>query len=159
MPLNIDIQQILLHMFNLVLLFAISYFLLYTPIKKFMDGRKKYYEDMDAEAKAKLDEAEASRAEYEEKLAKCEEEAKSIKAAAVSEANVKREAIINDASKEAESIVENAKKQAEFERERSVTNAKQEIEEYVSKAAGKIIGGNDPYGSFLDAAKKDSDNE
>ena len=38
-PLNIDWQQILLHLLNFVILFAILYFLLYDPVKKFMDKR------------------------------------------------------------------------------------------------------------------------
>ena len=34
MPLNIDIQQILLHLFNLVLLLSILYLLLYKPVSR-----------------------------------------------------------------------------------------------------------------------------
>lgn len=34
MPLNMDWQQILLHLLNFVILFAILYFLLYEPVKK-----------------------------------------------------------------------------------------------------------------------------
>ena len=44
-PLNIDWRQILLHLFNLVILFLILYFLLYNPVKKFMEKRKKLYEE------------------------------------------------------------------------------------------------------------------
>lgn len=40
LPLNIDWQQILLHAFNFVLLFAILYFLLYKPVKDFMEKRE-----------------------------------------------------------------------------------------------------------------------
>ena len=36
MPLNIDLQQICLHLFNFTLLLAILYFLLYQPVKDFM---------------------------------------------------------------------------------------------------------------------------
>ena len=39
LPLNIDFQQILLHMLNIVLLFGGLYLLLYKPVKKFMDER------------------------------------------------------------------------------------------------------------------------
>ena len=42
MPLNIDFQQIFLHLFNFVVLFAILYFLLYKPVKNFMDQRVAY---------------------------------------------------------------------------------------------------------------------
>ena len=46
-PLNIDWQQILLHLLNFVILFAILYFLLYDPVKKFMDKRCEYYKNID----------------------------------------------------------------------------------------------------------------
>jgi F-type H+-transporting ATPase subunit b len=54
LPLNIDIQQILLHLLNFTILFGILYFLLYSPVKKFMEKREQYYKDMDAEAKGEL---------------------------------------------------------------------------------------------------------
>ena len=53
-PLNIDWQQILLHLFNFLILFGGLYLLLYRPVKAFMDKRTAYYADMDAEAKRKL---------------------------------------------------------------------------------------------------------
>ena len=40
MPLNIDWQQILLHLLNFVILFAGRWLLLYKPVKKFMNGRR-----------------------------------------------------------------------------------------------------------------------
>ena len=47
MPLNINLQQILLHALNFVILFGAMYFLLYKPVKSFMDSRKAHYEKMD----------------------------------------------------------------------------------------------------------------
>ena len=69
MPLNIDWQQILLHLFNFVILFGMLYFLLYAPVKKFMDKRTEYYKNMDDEAKNKLLKADELKNEYVEKLA------------------------------------------------------------------------------------------
>ena len=40
LPLNIDIQQILLHLLNFTILFAGLYFILYKPVRKFMDARE-----------------------------------------------------------------------------------------------------------------------
>ena len=67
-PLNIDWQQILLHLLNFVLLFAILYFLLYAPVKKFMEKRCEYYKNIDEDAKDKLHQAEELKNEYAEKL-------------------------------------------------------------------------------------------
>ena len=56
MPLNIDWQQILLHWMNLAILTGGLYFLLYDPVKRFMEKREAYYRSLDEEAAKKLQE-------------------------------------------------------------------------------------------------------
>ena len=68
-PLNIDWRQILLHLLNFVILFAVLYFLLYKPVKNYGEKRKKHYADLDAAAKDKDAEAEAKKAGGAMKLA------------------------------------------------------------------------------------------
>ena len=46
-PLNVDWQQILLHLFNFIILFGGLWLLLYKPVKNFMAKREAYYKDMD----------------------------------------------------------------------------------------------------------------
>ena len=46
-PLNVDWQQILLHLFNFIILFGGLWLLLYKPVKNFMDKRAKHYQDME----------------------------------------------------------------------------------------------------------------
>ena len=74
MPLNIDIQQILLHLFNLVLLLSILYLLLYKPVHDFMDKRAEEYKERDKRTKDALSDAEKLKAEYEEKVSAAEAE-------------------------------------------------------------------------------------
>ena len=73
-PLNIDIQQILLHLVNFAILFIILYLVLYKPVKKFMAKREEYYANMDQEAKDKLAAAEATEAEYQKRMEDAEKE-------------------------------------------------------------------------------------
>ena len=49
-PLNIDWQQILLHLFNFSILVGGLYLLLFKPVKNFMDKRAKHYQDMESAA-------------------------------------------------------------------------------------------------------------
>ena len=49
-PLNIDWQQILLHLFNFSILVGGLYLLLFKPVKNFMDKRTKHYQDMESAA-------------------------------------------------------------------------------------------------------------
>lgn len=94
-PLNIDWRQILLHLLNLVILFLILYFLLYNPVKKFMEKRKKYYEDRDAESNAKLAAATERKAKYDELLGKADEEIENKKRAAIADARAESEKYLN----------------------------------------------------------------
>ena len=68
MPLNIDVQQILLHMFNLVLLFGILYVLLYKPVHDFMAKREEEYKDREAKTRDALSEAEKLKGDYEKMI-------------------------------------------------------------------------------------------
>lgn len=47
LPLNIDWQQILLHLLSFLILAVGLTFLIYRPVKKFLDNRKKRFEDME----------------------------------------------------------------------------------------------------------------
>ena len=62
MPLGIDLLQVLLHAFNVVILFGGMYILLYSPVKKFMDKREEYYAGLDKQAKDRLSEADGLKA-------------------------------------------------------------------------------------------------
>ena len=74
MPLNIDWQQILLHVFNLVILTGGLYFLLYAPIKKFIEKREEEYRRLDSETKERLSSAEAMENEAKQRLEGVESE-------------------------------------------------------------------------------------
>ena len=74
LPLNIDLQQILLHMLNFVILVGGLYFILYSPVKKFMDQRAARYAEMDKAAADKLSEAEKLAASHQAQLDKLDEE-------------------------------------------------------------------------------------
>ena len=58
-PLNIDWQQILLHLFNFSILVGGLYLLLFKPVKRFMEKREKHYADMEAAAVAREKDTEA----------------------------------------------------------------------------------------------------
>ena len=148
MPLNINLQQILLHALNFVILFGAMYFLLYKPVKSFMDSRKAHYEKMDEDTKAMLAEAEKTKAGYEAQLKSADEEI----------ARRKREA--NEALQHAGEIVRKAREDAAREHERVMEQAKGEISELMSAAAEKLVlsSTSDAYDKFLDTAEERKDN-
>lgn len=139
MPLNINIQQILLHLFNFVLLFGIMYFLLYKPVKDFMDKRKEEYERADKQSHDDMRAASELKKQYEDKLKEAEAEVAAMKAEGARDAEKEREAIIAHANEKADEIVDKARLKAENEAARIMTETKNEIAGYVTEIAEKIV--------------------
>ena len=164
MPLNIDPQQILLHLFNMVLLFGILYILLYKPVHDFMDKREEEYRQRDKSTKDALADAERLKTEYETKLSEAERENAVTRADISAKAEADREKIISDAHEHAAKIVEDARDKATKEHDRLIARAQTEIAEYVSRAAEKIVMKEgdltDDFDSFFESvnSRKDNDN-
>ena len=160
MPLNLNLQQILLHALNFVILFGAMYFLLYKPVKSFMDSRKAHYEKMDEDAKAVLAEAEKTKAGYEAQLKSADEEIARRKR----EANEALQHAVDErraqAEQQAGEIVRKAREDAAREHERVMEQAKVEISELMSAAAEKLVlsSTSDAYDQFLDTAEERKDN-
>lgn len=156
-PLNIDWQQILLHLLNFTILFAALYFLLYKPVKKFMEKREKYYRDIQDSADELLNHAKESKAEYEAKLAEADSEIAGRKKAAAEEIEQMRRTREKEASDAAEKILSDARDEAKAARAMIVDGARKEITEMVNEAAEKILLSEDvstTYDAFLDAAER-----
>ena len=114
-PLNIDWQQILLHLFNFTILFGALYILLYKPVKDFMEGREAHYADMDSKAEQALADAENSKASYEKKEKEFDEEVRAEKNRLSKEIEAERERRLAAARGEAEKIISDARGEAERE--------------------------------------------
>jgi F-type H+-transporting ATPase subunit b len=151
MPLNINLQQILLHALNFVILFGAMYFLLYKPVKSFMDSRKAHYEKMDEDAKAVLAEAEKTKAGYEAQLKSADEEI----ARRQREANEALQHAVDERRAQAEQQAGEIMRKA-----REDEQAKGEISELMSAAAEKLVlsSTSDAYDKFLDTAEERKDN-
>ena len=145
-PLNIDWQQILLHLFNFTILFGALYILLYKPVKDFMEGREAHYADMDSRAEQALADAETSKASYEKKERDFDEEVRTEK---------------NRMSKEIEAERERrlaaARGEAEREKNEIIESAQKEITGMVTDAMEKLTleqTASDAFDQFLDAAEE-----
>ena len=157
LPLNIDWQQILLHMFNLIILGFGLYLLLYKPVKAFMDKREAYYKDLDDSANKKNEDAEKLLKEYQDKLAKADEEIKDKKNIVMKELDEKVNSELNKAKEDAKRIVEDAKAQGQKKHDELVESANKDICDLAIKATSKLIDKtlDDSYDEFLKSVKKD----
>lgn len=139
MPLNINFQQILLHLFNFALLFTILYLLLYSPVKKFMDKRTQYYAQMDQQARQNLEDSIRTREDYEQRLKRVEVESAEMRKKAGVEAQSLSDSVARQAKEEAAQIIAEARIQAQRERRRILSGAGDEISKMVTDATAKLV--------------------
>ena len=157
LPLNIDLQQIFLHLLNFTILLAGLYFLLYEPVKKFMNKRTAYYEDLDRQAKEKMEEARRVRRSYEERLMEAGEEIRQRGEEVQKSAAAQAQAQIQDAAEEAAHILAKAQAEARAERERMLNEVRGQISDMVAMAAERLVldSTSTAYDQFLAAAGED----
>ncbi len=151
MPLNIDWQQILLHWMNLAILTGGLYFLLFKPVKRFMDQREAHYRELERQAADKLAEAERLKAGYQAKLAEANEEIRRERLKAQQAAAQTARQNLDQAEEQARRIISKARAEAEQDRERVLRESQKEVQELAVQAAKKLAAkpGDDFFDQFL----------
>ena len=153
-PLNIDWQQILLHLLNFAILAGGLYLLLFKPVKAFMEKRESYYQNMDSEAKQKLQDAEALKDSYTRQLDSAAQEIAQKKADAQKAIEASRSEQLKAAKDEADRILQAARANTEREHDKMLRDAQKEMADLAVTAAEKLLlkGEGSPYEQFLNAA-------
>ena len=155
LPLNIDLQQILLHWMTLAILTGGLYFLLFKPVKEFMDKREAHYRELEAQAADKLAQAEALKDQRQAQLDGVDEEIRQAKAQAQQAVEQSTQETLEQARAQAKQIVAKAHTEAEQSRERALRESQRELKELAAEAAKKLAArpGEDFYDQFLDLAE------
>lgn len=160
MPLGLDFTQIFLHLFNVLILFAGMYYLLYGPVKKFMEQREEHYRQMDEEKENALNQAREIQAEYEEKIHKVEQEIEEERKRASQEMIEFRQAKTKEAEEEARVILEKASDDAWKKRNAILDGTKDDIYNLIDHATDKLLldgTTNSFYDAFLEDAERSVD--
>ena len=154
-PLNIDWQQILLHWLNLAILVGGLYFILFKPVKQFMEKRAAYYKELDQQAAQKLEQAESIKAQYQAKLDGVEVELHEARQKAQLAVQQSAEEQIKQAQAQARQIVAQAQAQAEHSKEKAIKDAHKEVRQLAMEAAEMLAFHPevDPFDQFLDTAE------
>lgn len=121
-----------------ILCFALSK-LLYKPVTKFLNARKERVANQIDTAQNRLNEAEALKAEYEEKLKNIEVEKNTILEKARVQAKANGQQIVAEAKAEAENIHTRAMTDIKREEEKAKDEIKKQIIEVSSIVSGKFI--------------------
>ena len=150
-PLNIDWQQIILHLLNFAILAGGLYFLLYRPVRKFMDQREEHYRQMETEAQQRLDQAKKTEEAYHQQLKQADEEIRQEKAQAQQTMKRAAQQRMDEADKQA----------AERYHDKAVQDTQKELQELAVTAAEKLVlqSDGDALDQFLDAAERGSGHE
>lgn len=160
-PLNIDWQQILLHLFNFAILGGGLYLLLYRPVKQFMDQRQAYYQNLHQEAEQVKEQADRMKADYQSKMSQVEKTIAQRQADAEQELEQLRAQRVVAAKQEAEEILSKAQASAQREKAEVISKASKELVDMAVTAAEKIALGSegDPYEQFLNLAERRGSHE
>ena len=159
MPLNIDLQQILLHWMNLAILVGGLYFILFKPVKQFIEKREAHYRERDEQAQAKLAEAERIKSEYQAKLDGADEEIRQSRAKVQLAVQQTAEEQLNQAKAQAQQILTHARAEAEQDREEILHSSQRELHRLAAEATKKLALQSDPLDQFLDLAEEGGKNE
>ena len=153
-PLNIDWQQISLHLLNFVILAGGLYLLLYKPVKTFMEKRQQYYQEQDAKAAKTLADAEKTAAEVRQQLKNADAAAKLAAAQKSADAAMQRQ--LSDARAQAEQILADAHAAAQREHDKLLSDAQKELKDLAVTATEKLVlqSDGDAFDQFLDAAER-----
>lgn len=161
MPLNINLQQILLHLFNFAILGFGLYFLLYKPVKKFMDSRTAQYQAMKDEADDCLARAKENEDLSAKQLAQLDEEMAEKRRESLSETEALSARRVAEAEEQARKILLDARENALRERDALMVSAREEVSEMAIAAVKKLMNESvsESYDEFLDAAERSAGDE
>lgn len=142
---NID-DYLRINLYDAVLV-LISTFLIVCIVKKFfwnyvriyLDKRSAVIQEQLDESANKLKESEALKAQYEEKLANANAEAKGIIEVAKENASKEADEIVTKAKQNADALREKAELEIEHEKARVRKQIKEEISEVAFMAASKVV--------------------
>ena len=124
---------------NLLILYLFLKKLLFKPLKDMIDSRQKEIDDMYSDAEESRSTADVLKAEYEEKIAKANEESEQILKNAVRRAQLKEEEILKEANVEASRVLERAEEQIALEKKQALNEIKNEVSAMAIGIASAVI--------------------
>ena len=136
---SVNLWQILISLFNLVLLFLIVKRFLFKPVKNVLAKREAELHAQYAEAEAATTAADENKRLWEERLSTADKKADDILQNAAANAKYRGEKIVEEAQLRADSLIRVAKAEAELAHRRAADEIKREIVEVSEALAEKIL--------------------
>jgi len=129
----------LFHLFNLFVLVAVLYFLLFKPVKKFIAKRKETIIKMEEENRAAKAELNKIKSEYESILHEARTKAEAIIADSIKQGGMKQNEIISLARQEARDIIVKTENDINDDKKKAAKDIKEQIRVISAQLAQKIL--------------------
>ncbi len=131
--------DIAIHLLNIIVLYVLLRLLVWKPVRKFMANREERIQSQLDQAKKAQAEAQASEAEYKQKLAAAQATCEQLMAEGRKQAAVSSQKILAQAQEEADRILEKAHTDAQEEKVRAMDDAKGELAHLAVELAGRVL--------------------
>lgn len=136
---DIDTWELIFTWVNLLILFLLMKKFLFKPVRAILDKREEEVRKMYDDAEAAKTDAAALEAQYSEKLAGAQQEAREIVETARRRASEQSGEIVSEARNKAADLLQKANVQIESERKDAVNEIKSELSSIAVDIAGKVI--------------------
>jgi F-type H+-transporting ATPase subunit b len=124
---------------NLLVLYFVLRKLLFKPVKNMIDSRQQEIDGMYSDAEKSREDADAMKADYEEKISHAKEESEEILKNAVRRAQLREEEILRETNDKAARIMKRAEEQVEMEKKRAINEVKNEVSDMAIGIASAVI--------------------
>ena len=136
---GVDFWTALFALLNFLAVFFVGKKFLWGPVMKIIIDRQKEIDDMYASADEAQTEANAMRAEYQQKLSAAQQTSERLVKEATMRGQAKEEEIIQKANQEASAILNKAAADIAMEKKKAINDAKDEIASLSLAIAGKVV--------------------
>ena len=124
---------------NLLVLYFVLRKLLFKPVKNMIDSRQQEIDGMYSDAEKSREDADAMKADYEEKISRAKEESEEILKNAVRRAQLREEEILREANDKAARVMKRAEEQVEMEKKRAINEVKNEVSDMAIGIASAVL--------------------
>ena len=150
---NLHLENVIYHIVNAVIFFVIVRFLVYKPLRKFMDARSERIAASLEEARQAREEAEALRGQAQSVIAEAEEKARALSLEITGAANESAQAMAESAREERRVILEKAQADIREEHDQAMKGLRGEVIDLAGEIAAQILRENFSTQDTLHAAE------
>lgn len=125
-------------MVNVLILYVFLKYVLFIPVRKLLEERKKGLDDQNARAAADTAEAQKLKAEYEQKILEAGREADNILGESRREMIKKEQEVLDDAKTRAADIMSAARSEASKDFEAAQSSVRDEVKDIASAMAARV---------------------